>query len=299
MTTMRPHIATRVVLQLGLLALVIIAAVNYQQILNRFALVTFHPSADVAAIEQHIDLTTDARGILYRAQPRIDDKSTFNAACNTQPHELELGCNYRGRIYVFRFDNDRLAPEMQVVTAHELLHAAWAQMGPDERARLTKLLEAAYARLADPDLRQRMANYAQTEPGEEANELHSILGTEYSDVGPELEKHYQQFFVNRQVVVAAHIQYKSVFDTRRQELEQQLATIRSEKARLAVMNQQMAALRSSGQIDRYNSMVPAQNRLVDDINQKISTYSQGVDEYNALSKSLDSQVITDTEPSAQ
>jgi hypothetical protein len=45
--------------------------------------------------------------------------------------------------------------------------------------------------------------------------------------------------------------------------------------------------------------VPQQNDLVDDINKRIATYKDGVDEYNALSKSLDSQEITDTETTAQ
>jgi hypothetical protein len=39
--------------------------------------------------------------------------------------------------------------------------------------------------------------------------------------------------------------------------------------------------------------------LVDDINHRIEAYRQGVDEYNELSKSLDSREITDTETSAQ
>jgi hypothetical protein len=45
--------------------------------------------------------------------------------------------------------------------------------------------------------------------------------------------------------------------------------------------------------------VPQQNRLVDTINRQIEAYQKGVDEYNGLSKSLDSQQITDTETAAQ
>ena len=155
-----------------------------------------------------------------------------------------------------------------------------------------------YASSTDQDLRARMAGYAQSEPGEETNELHSILGTETASLPPALEAHYAKCFSDRSKIVAAHAAYQSVFNDRRTELEDELAEIRSEKGQLAVLNRQLEDYRAAGQIDAYNSLVPRQNNMVDEINSQIETYRQGVDEYNALSKSLDSQEITDTEPTA-
>jgi hypothetical protein len=65
------------------------------------------------------------------------------------------------------------------------------------------------------------------------------------------------------------------------------------------MNQRMDSLKSAGKISQYNAMVSAQNGLVDDINRRIASYQTAVEEYNALSKSLDSQLITDTETPAK
>lgn len=285
-------------IQLMVLVLLLLVVVNYQSLLDQYALATFHPPADVAAIDNRLGLTQLAMAKLYRAQPQIDDKASFNRDCQTQPHELELGCYFHGHIYILRIDNQSLVPEMDVVMAHELLHAVWADMSTSERKQIGDELEQEYTSSTDQDLKARMAGYAQSEPGEETNELHSILGTETASLTPALEAHYAKYFSDRSKIVAAHAAYQSVFNDRRTELENELAQIRSEKGQLAVLNRQLENYRAAGQIDAYNSLVPRQNNMVDEINSQIETYRQGVDEYNALSKSLDSQEITDTEPTA-
>ena len=286
-------------LQLVLLGILIVVGLNYNALLDQYALATYEPTAEVAAFESRIALTTPARAALYRSDPKYADKATFNIDCETKPNDLELGCYYRGRIYVLRIENDSLAPEMDVVTAHELLHAVWTGLSAGERAKLKPELESIYRGLADKELDERMAGYAKTEPGEETNELHSILATEYEELSPVLEEHYAKYFVDRHQVVARHAAYKDVFESRRQELERELADIRAQKATLASLNRQMDAYKASGQVAAYNALVPRQNRLVESINRQIEAYRAAVDEYNQLSKSLDSQAITDTEPAAQ
>jgi hypothetical protein len=291
--------AVKSALQLGFIGILILSALNYQAILDQYALQTYHPRAAVAEIQSRLGLTTKATASLYRADPRIDQKTDFNSDCDTKPHELELGCYYRAHIYVLQIDNSSLAPEMDVVMAHELLHAVWSQMAPQDKKTLGAELERVYALSSDDELKQRIAGYAQSEPGEEDNELHSILGTELAQLSPMLETHFAKYFTARQQIVAAHMAYQNVFSSRRAELEAELAQIRSEKGQLGVLNRQLETYKSSDQIGLYNSLVPRQNAMVDDINKSISVYRQGVDEYNALSKSLDSQQITDTEPSAE
>jgi hypothetical protein len=289
----------RTLVQLGLLAVLLGVSLNYEAILDDYALATFHPAPSMEAIEGRLGMTQPARAAFYRSQPQIDDKASFNHDCDTQPHELELGCFFRGHIYILKIDNQSLASEMDVVTAHELLHAEWSRMSSSERSTIGAELERVYAGINDKELQQRMAGYATSEPGEQDNELHSILGTEFANLSPVLEEHYQKYFTDRNAIVAAHSTYLGVFSSRRSELESDLAQIRSEKGRLGALNAQMDMYRRSGDIPSYNALVPRQNRLVDDINARIGVYQSAVDEYNALSKSLDSQTISDTEAPAQ
>jgi hypothetical protein len=295
----KPQVISRGMVQVGIVAVIAVVAVNYQAILDQYALATFQPSSEVASIEGRLGLTTKAKATLYRGKPQIDSKAAFNSDCETQPHELELGCYYHQRIYVLKIDNSNLVSEMDVVTAHELLHAGWNSLGAGERKTLGAELERVYQQVATDDLRERMAGYARSEPGEEMNELHSILGTEFTTLSPMLEEHYAKYFSQRGQIVAAHAAYTAVFNDRRQELEAELASIRALKGQLGVLNRQMETYKANGQIDQYNALVPRQNGMVDDINRRIETYRQGVDEYNALSKSLDSRQITDTESAAQ
>lgn len=290
-----PSAAAKLIFTGSLLA----AAVNYQSLLDQYALTTYQPTAEIVAIMPRLGLTSYARGLLYRANPVVAGKAAFNNYCETVKGELELGCYYRSRIYVLRIDNASLAPEMDVVTAHELLHAAWGRLSSSEKKRVTADLQAAYAGITNPELKARMAQYSKSEPGQESNELHSILATEFAALPPSLESYYARYFTNRNAIVTAHQTYQNVFDSRRRELESQLVSIRGLKSQLTGINRQLDTQRASGNIAAYNNLVPRQNRLVDSINQKIDTYQTGVDEYNALSRILDSQEITDTEAGVQ
>jgi len=229
------------VFSLGIIGLMMIGALNYQGLMDYYALSTYKPDAQLVGFESRIGLTTAARATLYRAQPQFDGKTNFNTDCDTQPHELELGCYFHGHIYVLQIDNPVLASEMDVVGAHELLHAEWDKMSAADRASLGTELERVYATISDPDLRARMASYAKSEPGEEANELHSILGTEFANLSPVLEAHYAKYFDSRSQIVSAHATYQAVFDTQRAELETELSSIRADKGRLGVMNRQLDA----------------------------------------------------------
>jgi hypothetical protein len=295
----RTYSLLKIGLQVAVLGGLVVAALNYQAIWDQYALATYTPATDIAKIEPTLALTKQGKAIFYRASPVISGKAQFNKDCQTSGGLLELGCYYRSNIYILRIDDARLAPEMQVVAAHELLHAAWLRLSSGERNRLAVELNRVYATIDDADLRERMASYERTEPGEQANELHSILATEYLQLSPELEEHYRRYFSDRARVVAAHDAYRQVFETRRKELEAELAQIRALKAQLAVLNRQLEAYRTSNRIEQYNALVPQQNKLVDNINSRIDAYQSGVDEYNALSLSLDSQEIKDTETNIQ
>lgn len=278
--------------QLLLLGLLLTAIFRFQYILDRYALASFHPSAEVAAIINRLQLTPQAMAILARARPQIDDKSTFNHNCQTSKGELELGCFVNGRIYVLKIENPSLAPEMDVVMAHELLHAAYDRLGQGKKIKVDGDIEAIFAKIADADLKQRMADYAKSEPGQQNNELHSILGTEYSELNKSLETYYKQYFEDRAVIVAAQKSYQNVFESSRRALDAELSAIHVLKAQLSSLNRRMESLKANGNISTYNALVPQQNQLVDTINKRIGLYQQAVDEYNALSKSLDSQQIT-------
>ena len=62
-----------------------------------------------------------------------------------------------------------------------------------------------------------MEYYDRAQPGTRANELHSILGTEFADLGDELEEYYRRYFTDRSEVVKLHAQYQEKFESRENE----------------------------------------------------------------------------------
>ncbi len=283
------------IFEIAALALVAAIILNYRFFIDYYTLWSYKPSAEVKELVSGVALSDRGLAILYEADPKVDAKAVFNKDCKVGKESLELGCYDQGKIYVLSISNKSLSPEMETVLVHEMLHAAWSRLGDSEKKRLSSELIAYYKTLDDPDLKERMAGYTKLEPGQEANELHSILATEYDKLPPELEKYYSQYFNDRGKVVVMHQKFVKVFSDQKAALAIQLDKIHMLKADLAVINDKLDELKKAGQISQYNDLVPTQNKLVDQINVLIAEYTKGVDEYNSLSKSLNSQQIPQTE----
>jgi hypothetical protein len=74
-----------------------------------------------------------------------------------------------------------------------------------------------------------MEFYERTEPGERANELHSIIGTEFTDLAPALEEYYGLYFADRASVTALHVASNAAFvelQNKADALVEQLTTLR-------------------------------------------------------------------------
>jgi hypothetical protein len=138
-----------------------------------------------------------------------------------------------------------------------MLHAAWDRLNRDERDRIAALLEAEYEKhTSNAAFSDRMAVYARIEPGEHANELHSIMGTEVAELSPELEEYYARYFTDRAAVTSLHASANAVFVR---------LTARTDEL-VAAMN----ALRAEIEADyaRYTAGTEAVNRDVESFNKR-------------------------------
>lgn len=234
------------------------ALTNQQRIADQFAVWQFEPSASLQQYVTESDMSDEGTFLFYASQPTIQSNPTFNSTCSNVEEDFGvLGCYFPSEksIYLFDVTDDRLAGIEEVVAAHEMLHAAWDRTSTDERARLTPLLETEAERMKDdPEFATTLEFYAKTEPGERSNELHSIIGTEFSSLSPELEEHYTEYFTDRSVVVALHEKSNAVF-TAQQDASKKLI-------------EELDALRASIDVDydSYNSGYDSLNRDIDNFN---------------------------------
>ena len=186
-----------------------------QRLVDQLAVWDYQPSETIAGYVERSTMTARGEFLFYATAPVVEADETFDAICSNDEEGVgTLGCYLpaTSAIHLYDITDERLDGMEDVIASHEMLHAAWARMSPDELAVISPLLEAqAKSMASDAAFTARMEFYARSEPGERLNELHSILGTEVAELDPRLEKHYAELFDDRQALVALHVASNQVF----------------------------------------------------------------------------------------
>ena len=215
----------------------------------------------MSAVAARASLNDAGKFVFYATRPAIEDSKEFNEDCErVEQGTAVLGCYVNDRIYIYDVSDERLDGIREVTAAHEMLHAVYQRMSDDERKTVDALVEAEYAKLtANPSFAGRMAFYARTEPGERDNELHSIIGTEVSDIDPALEKHYAKYFTSRAKVLELYNGYNSVFT----EIENQAKALTAQLDALSA--------KIDTEMSQYNQQVGSLNDKIKDFNRRASS----------------------------
>ncbi len=280
-----------------LLGLSVAAVLNRQAIYDQWNAWQYKPSAAIANISAEAGLSDTGKFYLYTSDATVDTAQTFNANCaRLEANNAILGCYANRKIYIYDVNNSELNGIEEVTAAHEMLHAAWDRLSDGEKAKIGAMLDAEYPKIVTPDLASRMAYYSKNEPGERLNELHSILGTEFANLSPDLEQYYARYFTDRQKVTALHAAYSAVFtslDAQSKALASELnALVTKINADVAQYNAAVTSL--SDQIDALNASASSVDRTsvaeVNAYNTKRAELLAQVDQLNATRAAIDSEV---------
>ena len=271
-----------------------------QDIYDWWKLHSYEVPANVSAIASQDTMTDYAEKVFYVNQPALTPKANFSEFCpnNGGEQTIVLGCYHpkQNGIYLLQVTDSRLNGVQQVTAAHEMLHAAYDRLSSSERERIDALLTDYYKNgLDDKRILDTIDAYKQSEPNDVVNEMHSIFGTEVSDLPAPLEEYYKQYFDNRSAVVAFANAYQSEFTSRQKNVEAadaRLADIKSQiddlNADLKTKQSEIAAEQSNlnnlrnSDVAAYNAAVPGYNRMVDAYNAEIRQVKTLITSYNAL-----------------
>jgi hypothetical protein len=230
-----------------------------QYVVDAIQYYQFTPSDRVRQVAEDAGFTDDAMFTFYATRPVIESSATFNDHCERREADSPiLGCYSANRIYIFDITDERLEGIKVVTAAHELLHAEYERLPNSEKERIDALLEKAYQSGTNPKLEERMAYYEKTQPGQNINELHSIVGTEFASIDSELEAYYARFFKDRQALVALHDQVERQFESLSEEADELVAQIEG------------LARTINDDTKRYNDQVVALNDAVEQFNSRAS-----------------------------
>lgn len=261
-----------------------ISVLNAERIADQLTVWSFEPTAAVTTLANSPDLTDEGRFLFLASSPRIETLKAFNRHCSDSPEGSGiLGC-YKlltRQIHLFAVSDPRLAGLDAVISAHEMLHAAWDRMSAADRATLVPLLEAEATRLKDdPAFIERMAYYADHEPGQRANELHSIIATEVASISKTLEAHYRTYFTDRAAIVEASTRTTLVITT----LTDQITALSDKMTALnADIEKQYAAY--TGGYDALNADIEKHNAREDYTSQ--NAVDRAINAFSARQAALD------------
>lgn len=282
------------------LVLIGLALWQRQYIYDQIKLFNYEPSAEIMQLATDTAMTDGSRRVFYVNQPELIDKQRFSEFCTVHSEQTAvLGC-YKGPqqgIYLLQVDRPELAGIEEVTAAHEMLHAEYDRLGSNERARINQLLQDFYKnKLKDEATKKTIDGYRKSAPEDLVNEMHSILGTQVSELTPELETYYARFFTDRSKSVKLYQNYEKAFSSRQAQVDaydQQLTSLKRELDSLeSSVTRQGEALRAqqarlqrlstSNDVTSYNSLVDSYNAAAASYNGDIRRLEAIVANYNKL-----------------
>ena len=288
----------------------VVGALYGQQTVDTVLAASFQPTEQVQSVADRTGLTVEGKRLFYASQAAIEDKQQFNKDCeSTERSAAILGCYTNRKIYVYNVTNKDLDGAVEVTAAHEMLHAAYDRLNFFEKARIDSLIKNEYDKIRkDPVIAETMTYYQKQEPGEEVNELHSIIGTTVPTLSPALEKYYSQYFKDRATIVAMNVKYNTVFaeiqtraealqaeiNTKGPILKQELSTYDADRAQLEIDIQSFNDRATSQGFSSQSSFTLSRNALirrVNELNARRATINNEVNDYNSLIAQLNALSI--------
>ncbi|HSX44773.1 MAG TPA: hypothetical protein VLF39_01515 [Candidatus Saccharimonadales bacterium] len=269
---------------------------QHQAIFDWLRLYNYQPSVQVTELATDTTMNSRARHLFYVYHPLIENKDQFSDSCTQNEQTIVLGCyvNRRG-IYIYNVADSRLNGVLQVTAAHEMLHAAYDRLSPADKSHVDGLILKAYTSVTDQRIRDTIADYKKA-GADTTNELHSILGTEVSNLPPELENYYKRYFDDRAKIVKYSQQYEQAFterqkavkdydfqiNTLKKNIDQLENSLSQQLNNLNSQRQQMQRLLNDKNYQAYNAAVGPFNDLVTKYNHDVAAVRALIDQYNVL-----------------
>ena len=186
---------------------------NFQIIRDKINILQNPLSENIAAISENVGINDKGKNMLQASLAQLNDRETFNKNCPIRESQaILLGCYTKQRIYIFNVTDERISGITGVITAHEMLHAAYERLSVSERTNVNRMLQKELSNIENEEIIDIMKVYEKTEPGQEFNELHSLIATEEKNISNELENYYKKYFNDREKAVSAYEKYQKVFD---------------------------------------------------------------------------------------
>ena len=282
-------------------------AKNGEKVRDFYTLLTYKPPQTIVNLANQDTMTSYGKELFYVNKPELLSKKAFSSQCpNTLEEDYVIGCyhvNDNG-IYLLNVLDANLKGIVPVTAAYEMLHAGYARIPLAQRNLLNQQMWTFYLKdVKSLAIKQQMNSYLATEPGEQYDELFSVLGTEVKYLPSNIASVYKQYFKDRNKIVGLYNTYQAAFTSRQQkinydktnleqlkiainssenQLNQTLIKINSLKTQINNSQQNLDRTSMSNQINAYNNLVNVYNNLLISIKANIAKYNTLVNNLNSL-----------------
>lgn len=241
----------------------------------------FNPSPEIETLVSKMNLTDRGKTILYASSPQLKGKVAFNGICghDGDPDAYVAGCYYviNDEEYIDIYDSGKDATELQnsyynytnskiVTLAHEMMHAVYSRVSDSDKEWIEIELNKIYS--SNSNLHSELSRYPSSE---KFDELYVRVATEVYGIPSNLEKHYSQYFKDRQYIAKLYHDNKKQLDTMFQGADMILERLK--KQEITIQN-------SYGYYARRDA-INEYNRLVDLYNSQIGVYRDTLDKLDS------------------
>jgi len=196
MAQFRTNRAFDVIFICFLVGLLSLATVNRVAVGDWVFFLTYHPSTEADQIATDAGLSSEGRRLFFRTDPQFVSKTEVTSQCAIE----DLGCiTSGGRVYIY--DAPGQHNQTVVTAAHEMLHLAYRRLSSSQKQHLASLIDQGISQNAFNGIKDELQGFSN--PDDIHDEAHSLLGSEYSHLPPELDSYYTNYFSDRSKVVAA------------------------------------------------------------------------------------------------
>ena len=273
------------------------AVINSQAVKDQLTAWQNPLDSEITALANQAGLNDQGKFLLAASKTELQGSNTFKPGLTSDDSQTIIEGYYQAqRIYVYDVTNPKVSGMMAVTAAHEMLHAAYERLSSKDKASVDAQIQAYIPHIKNQDIKDMMTYYAKAEPGQELNELHSMLATEEPNLPAGLEAYYKRYFTNRAAVIAVDEQESAIFtglknqiDALQQKMTAESADITAKEASYDTavnqLNADIAAYNAGQSSTTYDALIAQQNALEGlsaTINAEIDQYNSEVPQMNAL-----------------
>ena len=250
------HLAIFIISTLFLAGAVAAITFNFETIKDFIVGLNYRPSSEMAKIRDSLNLTAKGARIFNAAMPELMERTEFNNLCRESESETAiLGCYREDRVYIYNIVDEELKGIRELTSAHELLHAVYHRLSPEEKTKYTEILNQVYEE-NKATLGEEIDLY---DDAQKQEELYVREGTEIKNLPEILENHYREIFENQDQIVDYYENYITVF----RELER---TLKNLMVRIEVLEAQISV-----KTKEYESGAETLNKDINEFNECAKT----------------------------